>query len=357
MVSNPLISLFLIWASSLALHFVYYVIATGIVLITLRLFWHRGLNRRKIQHKAWSRADALREIAASLRTVVIFALITTAVRLGAASGLFSIRKHFDGSEIAYLLCTLVAMILAQDTYFYWTHRLMHHRLLFRTFHRTHHKSVTSTVFAAYAFDAPEAFVHGLFVPLWLLIIPMHQLGILIFLAFMVGRNATGHCGVELCSIQLAASGWFGWFSPTAHHDLHHTTVKYNYGLYFTWWDRLMGTEHPKYCEQLRLLSGEACIPMTTPSPAGISNDQNIKHVCHSSVLLQDQFPDRYHRVPMAAAWSKLWSNPILLSPKGDHSLILAVGKIPRKRDVVNLLAVAVGAQAGVITAMLWHFVL
>ena len=26
---------------------------------------------------------------------------------------------------------------------------------------------------------------------------------------------------------------------------------HNYGLYFTWWDRLMGTEHPAYHEKLR----------------------------------------------------------------------------------------------------------
>jgi Delta7-sterol 5-desaturase len=33
---------------------------------------------------------------------------------------------------------------------------MHHPRLFRYFHRTHHRSVTSTPFAAYAFDLPEA---------------------------------------------------------------------------------------------------------------------------------------------------------------------------------------------------------
>jgi sterol desaturase/sphingolipid hydroxylase (fatty acid hydroxylase superfamily) len=28
--------------------------------------------------------------------------------------------------------------------------------------------------------------------------------------------------------------------------LHHAQAGWNYGLYFTWWDRLMGTEHPEY---------------------------------------------------------------------------------------------------------------
>jgi fatty acid desaturase len=54
-----------------------------------------------------------------------------------------------------------------------------------------------------------------------------------------------------------------------------------------------------------------------------------------SRLLQARFPDRYHRVPIAAAWSKLWSNPILLSPSGDGAPVSAAdepapgGPLPR----------------------------
>jgi sterol desaturase/sphingolipid hydroxylase (fatty acid hydroxylase superfamily) len=31
---------------------------------------------------------------------------------------------------------------------------------------------------------------------------------------------------------------------TRDHDLHHSSYHYNFGFHFTWWDRLMGTEHP-----------------------------------------------------------------------------------------------------------------
>ncbi|MBB3167458.1 sterol desaturase family protein [Simiduia aestuariiviva] len=34
-------------------------------------------------------------------------------------------------------------------------------------------------------------------------------------------------------------------TPT-HYDLHHQKFNGNYGLYFTWWDRWMGTEFPGY---------------------------------------------------------------------------------------------------------------
>jgi hypothetical protein len=35
-----------------------------------------------------------------------------------------------------------------------------------------------------------------------------------------------------------------WLTTTTHHDLHHAQPDSNFGLYFTWWDRWMGTENP-----------------------------------------------------------------------------------------------------------------
>ena len=42
-------------------------------------------------------------------------------------------------------------IVLHDTYFYWTHRMMHHRWLYPWFHRVHHQSTNPTPWAAYAF--------------------------------------------------------------------------------------------------------------------------------------------------------------------------------------------------------------
>jgi sterol desaturase/sphingolipid hydroxylase (fatty acid hydroxylase superfamily) len=33
---------------------------------------------------------------------------------------------------------------------------------------------------------------------------------------------------------------------TMHHDMHHRLGRTNYGLYFRFWDKLMGTEHPEF---------------------------------------------------------------------------------------------------------------
>jgi lathosterol oxidase len=248
---DALASFWHMWSFNLVMDVGRYVIAAGGLALILKLFWDAGLGRRKIQARSASQADVSREIRASLRTAIIFSLNGAAIVFGVMHGVFTIYPDFNTAGIGYLAISLAAIIVAHDTYFYWTHRLMHHPRLFHYFHRTHHRSVTPTPFAAYAFDVPEALLMALFTPLWLLFAPMHGLGLFLFMAFMIIRNVMGHAGVELMPRALADSRWFGWINATTHHDLHHSTFHYNYGLYFTWWDRLMGTEHPAYREQLR----------------------------------------------------------------------------------------------------------
>jgi lathosterol oxidase len=244
-------NLFHQWTINLALDLGRYVIAAGGLALILKLFWRAGLWRRKIQRRSATRKDVSREIFTSLRTALVFSLVGVVIYVGAVTGVYTIYLNFQTAGVGYLALSVAAVIVAHDAYFYWTHRLMHHPRLYRWFHRTHHRSVTPTPFAAYAFDVPEALVMALFTPIWLLIVPMHGLGLFLFLAFMIVRNVMGHAGVELMPRGLADSRWFGWINSTTHHDLHHATFNYNYGLYFTWWDRLMGTEHPAYRERLR----------------------------------------------------------------------------------------------------------
>ena len=246
-----LASFWQIWSPMLVLDVGRYLVAACGLALILKLFWNIGLGRRKIQARFPSNADVRREILTSLRTGVIFSLNGVAIVFGAITGFFTIYKDFDSAGIGYLAISVVAIIVAHDAYFYWTHRLMHHPRLYPYFHRTHHRSVTPTPFAAYAFDIPEALLMAAFTPLWLLFVPMHALGLFLFMAFMIVRNVMGHAGVELMPRSLADSRWFGWINATTHHDLHHSSFRHNYGLYFTWWDRMMGTEHPAYREQLR----------------------------------------------------------------------------------------------------------
>ena len=222
-----------------------YVVAASAMAAILAL-GGTALARRKLQSRRASGRDIRREILASLRSALVFALLGTIVIVGDRAGWMTLYKGFDQAGALYLVVSLAAMLVVHDAYFYWTHRAMHHRRLFALFHRTHHLSRTPTPWAAYAFAVPEAVVHGAFVPLFLLVMPMHVLALFAFVAIQITRNVMGHAGTEIHPRAFGPGRWLGWNNTTTHHDLHHEHGRYNYGLYFRWWDKLMGTEHPDY---------------------------------------------------------------------------------------------------------------
>jgi len=232
-----------VWLVSLTVHLIVYAISTAIVIHSYRLFWNRGLAEHKIQKREASPADIRREIRSSLGTVLIFSVIYAGVYFGARGGVFTIYLGIEPLGWAYLLFSIAAIIVAHDAYFYWTHRLLHMRR-FARFHRTHHQSITPTAYSCYAFDVSEATLHGFFLPIWLMIAPMQLPALCISITFMMIRNILGHSGVELFAHGPVRSKWFGWLVTNTDHDLHHATFHYNFGFHFTWWDRLMGTEHP-----------------------------------------------------------------------------------------------------------------
>jgi len=223
-----------------------YLIAATLMVTILAVGRRTGLALRRIQDRAVTAADRRREILASLRSATVFSLMGFGVHQAATRGCFTIYTDFQIAGPAYALAMLPAVIVAQDAYFYWTHRLMHHRLLFKRFHLLHHRSISPTPWAAYAFAVPEAVVQGAFLPLMLCFVPLHAVTIFAWMAVQIVRNVMGHAGVEVHPKGMARSRWFGWNNTTTHHDMHHQTGRHNFGFYFTWWDRLMGTEDPRY---------------------------------------------------------------------------------------------------------------
>jgi Delta7-sterol 5-desaturase len=215
-------------------------------------------RRSRFRHR-WIQRAAPRKLAHELRwslsTAVVFALVGTLFFLGIRAGFFRVYERIEERGWLYLAVSVVVLIVLQDAYFYFTHRAMHHRLLFARFHRVHHVSTSPSPLAAYSFAPGEALVHALFVPLVALIVPVHQVALFLFLAYMIVRNAVGHLGIELLPEGFARSRLFGWFTTTTHHDLHHTRSRANFGLYFTVWDRVMGTTHPDYVATFERVAG------------------------------------------------------------------------------------------------------
>lgn len=238
------------WVGFVSHDILKYLIPAGAVFFATRVVLAKALSSRKIQAIQANRRQIFREIGWSLLSATIFASVSMLGIMGLATlGINKIYTDTSDYGWAYLLFSLLAMIVAHDGYFYWTHRLMHIPSVLRVTHLLHHRSRVTTPWTAYSFDPIEAVVQVAFAPLFALFIPLHPIALLIWSLHMVIRNVMGHSGYELFPASMPRSRYFGWITSVTHHDLHHQNARWNFGLYFTWWDRLMGTEHPEYLER------------------------------------------------------------------------------------------------------------
>ena len=138
-------------------------VSLSIAVVILLGTW--GLLRRSEGHRVNAQAgvkkqprDAidfvkLNRLAPAIRLCIVGAASVFAARAGWTQMYWRIDERGWG----WFSLSVVCAILLHDTYFYWTHRMMHHPKLFRWFHRTHHLSHNPTPWTAYAFDPLEAF--------------------------------------------------------------------------------------------------------------------------------------------------------------------------------------------------------
>jgi len=224
----------------------YFVIA-GIAFILFYVLLKKRIVYKKIQPRFPKFKDYAREIGYSFITISIFALVPVLiVQNPVIAPHTTYYTHIDKHGWLYFLLAFPLMFIMHDTYFYWAHRLMHHKKLFKIFHLIHHESTNPSPWAAYAFHPFEAIVEAGIFPVFLFTIPIHSLHLLIFFFLMIVYNVYGHLGYELYPKGFNRH-WLGkWINTSINHNQHHQYFNGNYGLYFTFWDRVMGTIRSDY---------------------------------------------------------------------------------------------------------------
>ncbi len=201
---------------------------------------------RKIQTKTASPQIIKREIQWSLLSSIIFGAAGALGFLAWEAGLTRVELDLNtyleqwgwlGMVLSYL-----GLLFLHDTYFYWMHRLVHHPRLFARVHRVHHDSMVPTPWAAFSFHPYEAVLEAAILPALLLFIPLHISVLVAFLLTMTVLGIINHLGYEFYFKGFDDHPIAKWLISASHHDQHHQKFRGNYGLYFTFWDRMCGTQ-------------------------------------------------------------------------------------------------------------------
>jgi sterol desaturase/sphingolipid hydroxylase (fatty acid hydroxylase superfamily) len=165
-------------------------------------------------------------------------------------------------DVFVILGQFLLIMVIKDANFYFFHRLMHeNKFLYKTFHADHHLARYPNVWHLHFQNPLDFFLTTASPVLWISFLPIPISIEAYLLAFIVAgfTNIGGHAGYEITHTWVGSftvnglvaridprREWLSrWFGNVLHHDLHHFKFSKNYALYFTWWDRLLGSYDPK----------------------------------------------------------------------------------------------------------------
>ncbi|RYZ00097.1 MAG: sterol desaturase family protein [Chitinophagaceae bacterium] len=242
-------------------HPLYFLLATGVIFAVVigRYFLIAGLfygifyrwrpqryAARKISERAHKPGQFRREVYWSTLTAGLFAVAGSALLVLWQKGLTKVYLDVRDYPLWWLPLSLAIAMGAHETYYYWIHRWMHRPAVFRLVHKVHHDSNITSPWTAFSFHPLEGLLQAIFLPALLLLLPMHLYVVLTQLTIMTFSSVINHLDIEVYPKGFARHPLGRWLIGATHHSLHHKQFKYNYGLYFTFWDKWKKTESPLY---------------------------------------------------------------------------------------------------------------
>lgn len=153
--------------------------------------------------------------------------------------------------------TIIVLDYVHDAWFYWTHRLLHWRPLYKHVHYMHHKSTVPSAYTGYSFHLIEALIVFANEIIVIFLFPIHVNVHRLYHIFTTAIHLGGHAGYELAPFipSLEQLAWVALkgtnkacrgLNTVMHHDMHHRYSNKHFSLYFTHWDRWCNTLHDSY---------------------------------------------------------------------------------------------------------------
>ncbi|CAF1494454.1 unnamed protein product [Adineta ricciae] len=192
-------------------------------------------DKKQMEHPLFLKNQIRQEIKVSLQNIPFMSIPTIIVFL------FEIRGYsrlYDSSQRSYGLIPFLkefgSFLFFTDMLIYFIHRGLHHPLVYKHCHKLHHKWIVPTPFASHAFQWLDGFLQSLPYHLYVFLFPLHKISYLFFFIFVNFWTVSIHDG------NYSVPKLFQPFiNGAAHHTDHHQYYNYNYGQFFTFWDRLM----------------------------------------------------------------------------------------------------------------------
>jgi Delta7-sterol 5-desaturase len=222
-----------------------YVIIIVVYVVVWKLLKNK-LKSWRIQLK--ERADAKQikqELINSFFTLIVSSLFVLVIYFLQSKGYTKIYTDINDYPKFFAYGGFFILLIIDDAWFYWIHRLLHHPKIYKQIHKVHHNSIDVNPFTSISFHWAETFLLTFWIIPASMIFPMYvpALGVLQIWGFL--DNVKSHVGYEFFP------SWWNksigkLMTSSTHHNMHHSKFMGNYGVHFRFWDKLFGTEFPDY---------------------------------------------------------------------------------------------------------------
>lgn len=226
-----------------------YFLVAGLFYLVFYTWFPSRFETRKINKKEYKNGQLLKEIKWSVINSLIFSVAGAITVMLWQKGFTKVYSQIDLYGWWYLPVSMIIFMFLHETYYYWLHRWMHIPAIFKIVHKVHHDSNVASPFTAFSFHPYEGILQAIFLPIMLLILPMHYIVIIILLIIMTFSSVINHLNIEIYP-KNPNNILTKWVIGATHHSLHHKQFKYNFGLYFTFWDKIEKTESPVFSKMI-----------------------------------------------------------------------------------------------------------
>ncbi len=206
---------------------------------------HRFQNRRIQTKEKVNSKQIKREIKNAFFTLLVGILLSVFVLYLSTKGYTKIYTNIEDYSKIWAYLGFFLLLLIDDTWFYWCHRLLHHPKIFRYIHFEHHKSTDVNPFTSLSFH----FLEPLLLSLWIIpvafFVPTYAPILAMIQFWGLLDNIKSHLGYEFYPSWWNKS-WLRFMTSSTHHNMHHSKFNGNYGVHFRLWDKLLRTEFKEY---------------------------------------------------------------------------------------------------------------
>ena len=223
-----------------------YFLVAGLFQLFFYKWFKTNWTKKKLSTATISKKQFHSELKWSLSTSLIFSIISALTVILWQRGYTKVYTNVSEYGLLYIPVSLLVSMLIHETYYYFIHRWMHLPNIFKLVHKAHHQSKTTSAWTAFSFHPIEGFLQAIILPVTILVLPMHIYVLLVQLTIMTFSSVINHLEIEVYPTWFQKTFFGKCIIGASHHSLHHKQVQYNFGLYFTFWDKWIKTESPTF---------------------------------------------------------------------------------------------------------------